>query len=100
MSAKRYDVVLKVKKGYAGLSKEDCIYLFGIMKDTEGYPLEIAQTDEDYFAMGFITKEASNELFYDHDDLKSYINDLLDDPSLKSPDMSYVFKGLDIYMGE
>ena len=78
MHIMKYDIVLLKKKGINGLTKTECMDLFGMLKEEEAYPVEIAGLQSECSAMGFIGKNADKKLEHEHDGLKQYVRNVLD----------------------
>jgi hypothetical protein len=78
---KKYDVALIEKPGELGLTMDDVVRLMGMLLDTEVYPIEIGNPDGNSSAMGFIGRDAANDIDFDYEasGLKSGIEEILGD---------------------
>ena len=97
----KYDMVLIEKEGTQGLTKEDVIYLFDKLNHNAVYPIEIYNKGGgESSAMGFITNKAAETIDYDYETsgLNDYIGTILGDMDLESPDQTYIFKNIHIYL--
>ncbi len=96
----KYDIVLIEKPCGDGVSKEENRELLALLGENESYPIEINNKSNDSSAMGFIGCCAANTIDYDYEasGLNDFIEDILSDMNKESPDNTYTFKNLVIYL--
>lgn len=93
-----FDIVLLEKHGVKGLTKTEVMDLYNMLKQPEGYPIEIENLDGESSAIGFITPNAAYQLKYEYDMLKKKIGEILADMNLENETDVYCIENLDIYL--
>ena len=95
-----FGIALKEKECSNGLTRSEVMDLFDMLDSTEAYPLEIASEFQGSVAMGFITVEASESLYYDYrqSGLLDFITGILDDMNEENESCQYEFKGIKIWL--
>jgi len=101
MSIKKlYGLVLREKDSLDGLTRNDVIDLFDMLNGLEAYPIELEARHNECSAMGFITIESAETLWFDYEKsgLHDFIANILDDLNNENENCEYEYKGVSIYM--
>lgn len=93
-----FDIALLEKPGTEGLTRTNAMDLFDMLKQTEGYPIEIMNPEGESSAMGFITPRAAESLDYDYTEVSKEIGNILADMNLENDTGVYRIKNLDVYL--
>ena len=97
----KFQIVLKEKEFTDGLNKSEIIDMLDMLDSTETYPIELEARDHECAAMGFISLNAAEKLWYDYElsGLHDFIANILDDmKNESSDDCTYEFKGIQIWL--
>ena len=96
----KFDIVLIEREGECGLQKSEIIALLEKVNGEEMYPIEILSDNVESCAMGFITREAANELDFDYIEsgLNKFVTNILDDMENETETGEYQFNGLAILL--
>lgn len=95
---KEYDIVLKEKPFFSGLSRPEIMDMFDMLNDVEAYPIELPAKEHESSAMGFISTEAADLLDYDYTELRDYIASILDDMENESETCEYNLRDITIWL--
>lgn len=95
----QFDIVLLIKNNTDGLNHAHCMCLYGLLKDSEAYPIEILSTDLECSAMGFIGKTAAKTMDYYYEELFEFVKNIMSNPE-ENKSIIYTFKGLKLYLSE
>lgn len=93
-----YDIVLIEKPGCDGITLTEIKQIFPMLKDAEAFPIELEAKEHECSAMGFITPNAAEQLNYEYDALRTFVANILDDMSNETPDNTYSYQNLTIYL--
>ena len=95
----KFDVILIEKPGTKGLKRSEVMDMFDSLNEDNAYPIEIPNSNGESSAMGFITASGAEKIDYDYDDgFNQFVGDILADMELESPDGTYEFEGLRIFI--
>lgn len=94
----KFDIVLLEKPDTDGLTKANCMDLYDMLKESEAYPIEIPNFNNNSMVIGFITPTAAEELKYEYEKLTQYIQQILGDIALENEMGYYTWQQLDIYL--
>lgn len=94
----KFDIALLEKPGNEGLTKANCMDLYDMLNEPEGYPIEIPNTMGESSAMGFITPFAAEKINYEYKGLTKYLQEILGDMEKETENGCYVWNQLNIYM--
>lgn len=93
-----YDIVLIEKPGCDGITLAEIKQIFPMLKDTEAFPIEIEAKEHECSAIGFITSNAADQLNYEYNALRTFVANILDDMANETPDNTYSYQNLTIYL--
>lgn len=93
-----YDIVLIEKPGCDGITLAEIKQIFPMLKDAEAFPIELEAKEHECSAMGFITPNAAEQLEYEYDALRTFVTNILDDMTNETPDNTYSYQNLTIYL--
>lgn len=93
-----YDIVLIEKPGCDGITLTEIKQIFPMLKDTEAFPIELEAKEHECSAMGFITPNAADQLNYEYNALRTFVANILDDMANETPDNTYSYQNLTIYL--
>lgn len=95
-----YGIVLKEREFTSGLTRNDIMFLFNKIGDTEAYPIEMEARVHECSVMGFISREAAEVFDYDYENsgLHDFISLILDDMDNDSENCEYEFRGVRIWL--
>lgn len=96
-----YDIVLLEKPGELGLTKNNVLSLYRLLKLNNAFPMEIGDVNGNSSAMGFITYAAAETLQYEYTQdsgLGQFISSILDDVTKETEDGVYEYQGLKIWL--
>lgn len=93
-----YDIVLIEKPGCDGITLAEIKQIFPMLKDAEAFPIELEAKEHECSAMGFITPNAAEQLNYEYDALRTFVANILDDMANETPDNTYSYQNLTIYL--
>lgn len=93
-----YDIVLIEKPGCDGITLAEIKQIFPMLKDTEAFPIELEAKEHACSAMGFITPNAADQLNYEYNALRTFVANILDDMANETPDNTYSYQNLTIYL--
>jgi len=95
-----FGIALREKEGEYGLNRNDVVELFDMLGKAEAFPIELEAREHECSAMGFITVEAAESLYYDYENsgLHRFVANILDDMNNETEDCTYEFKGIKIWL--
>lgn len=96
--AKKVDVACWEKPVGEGLTKQEVMSLYDILKEGEALPLEIDNPNGTSVAIGFIAMASAENMNYDFYALKLGIESILEDMEKESDSGCYSFLGCDVFL--
>lgn len=94
----KFDIVLLEKPDDEGLTRTNCMDMFDMLKEEEAYPIEINHPNMTSSAIGFIGKNADEQLNYSHEQLEKFVQNIINDINNENENCCYKFNNLDVYL--